>query len=61
MALDLGDVVHGSPAGERNRKVISQRARFAALVLQVVYEFGILAVFLVGLGGAKDGWWTYCL
>lgn len=45
VALDGGDFVHGHVSGERNGEIISQGENFAALVLQVVNQLGVLAIF----------------
>ncbi len=47
VALDLLDVcARGEPAGKGDGEVVAQGAELAALVLQVVEELGVLAVFV---------------
>ena len=44
VTLDLGDLVHGDVAREGDGEVVAEGEDLAALVLEVVYEFGVLAV-----------------
>ena len=45
VSLDVLDLVHGNVSGKRNSQVVAQGQNFAALILEIVDQLGVLAVF----------------